>query len=32
MAEHAQSDYRRSAKKSLKTENKMPDIGCMLDN
>ena len=32
MAEHPQSDCHRSAEKSLKKENEMPDIGCMLDD
>ena len=32
MVEHAQSDCHRSAEKSLKKENEMPDIGCMLDD
>ena len=32
MAEHAQSDCHRSAEKSLKEENEVPDIGCMLDD
>ena len=32
MAEHAQSDCHRSVEKSLKKENEIPDIGCMLDD